>query len=338
MGGGVHPIPPTGYGAVERIIADLATALRAGGDDVTILNQVRRGRTRDEIPFALAVPRLLQGESFDVIHANTPVVANRLALAGRPFVYTSHSRHWYYRAGPTHRWGYWLERRAVKRARAVIALTEPLAATMRAVVRPPLPPVAVVPFGVDASVYAPAWDRRTGRRGLGVGVVAPFKRWHLAARAVRGTGATLSIAGPIASEEYAEVVRREGDHVRLLGEVPDEEMRTLFAESDFLLHPSLVEILSAAVLEGLAAGLPVIGGTGVDGVVETGRTGWRVNDDDPGPYAEAMRDRVLALVGDDTARRSMGEAARAEAIERFGWSTIAERHREVYRAAAAPAT
>jgi glycosyltransferase involved in cell wall biosynthesis len=193
----------------------------------------------------------------------------------------------------------------------------------------------VIPFGVDTERFRPSWDRRTGRNGLGVGVVAPFKRWHIAARAIAGTGATLSIAGPIVSPAYAETIQREGPHVRLLGEVPEEEMRALFAESDFLLHPSEVEILSATVLEALAAALPVIGGAGVEGVVETGRTGWRLDDLDAETFVLGMRDRVHALVGDDTLRRRTGEEARAEALRTYGWTAIAARHLEVYRQVAA---
>ena len=336
VGGGVQPIPPTGYGAVERIIADLASALRAAGDEVRIINRVRHRRTRDEIPFALEAPRLVNEHPYDVVHAHTPVVANRLAGPRRPLVYTSHSRHWYFRTQLSHRWGYWLERRAVRRSRAVIALTEPLAQTMARVVRPPLPPIEVIPFGVDATVYAPRWDQRTGRQALGVGVVAPFKRWHLAARAVRGTGVSLSIVGPIVSEGYAEAVRSEGPHVRLLGEVPDEELRRLFAESDYLVHPSQVEILSATVLEGLAAGLPVLGGSAVAGVVEPGITGWVEPDTDPEPFVTALHARLVALEGDATIRRAMGDAARSAALARYAWPAIAARHREVYRRVAAP--
>jgi len=331
IGGGVHPIPPTGYGAVERILTDFRVALVAAGHEAVIINRVRHRRMSDEYPFAWELPRILRGERYDILHANTPVVANRLAFARLAFVYTSHSRHWYFRQRWSHQWGYWLERRAVRRARAVVALTEPLARTMRETVRPPLPPISVVPFGVDSRRFRPDWERRTGRNALGVGVVAPFKRWHLAARALRGTGATLSIAGPILSAAYAEQVRRSGDQVRLLGEVPEEEKLRLFSQSDFLLHPSAVEILSATVLEALAAGLPVLGGGGVDGVVEPGVTGWRLADEDPARFTNAMKDRATALLGDDALRRRMGEAARASAIARFGWPEVVARHIEIYR-------
>ena len=335
IGGGVQPIPPPGYGAVERILSDLAQALRAAGHEAFVVNRVRHRRTRDEYPFAWELPRLLRAERFDVVHAHTPVVANRLAGRRIPYVYTSHSRHWYYRERLTHRWGYWLERRAVRRAAAVVALTDPLAQTMRSVVRPPLPPVRVVPFGVDPTRFAPRWEKRTGHRALGVGVVAPFKRWHLAAEALRGSGIDLTIAGPIVDADYAATVRGRGDRVSLLGEVSEAELERAFAESDYLIHPSSVEILSATVLEGLAAGLPVLGGGAVQGVVEEAVTGWSLPDA-PGALVAGIREKVQRLSRDDALRRSIGEAARRSAEDRFAWPRIAAEHLEVYRDVARP--
>ena len=334
IGGGVQPIPPTGYGAIERILADLQAALVSAGHEAEVVNRVRHRRMRDEYPFAWELPRLLRGRPYDVLHANTPVVANRLALGGYPYVYTTHSRHWYYRAQLSHRWGYWLERRAVRRARAVIALTPTLARTMAERVRPPLPPVAVIPFGVDAERFRPAWERRTGRAVLGVGVVQPFKRWELAARAMRGLGVRLRIAGPLGSEEYASRVRTSGDQVELLGEVSAEELVRLYAESDVLLHPSSVEVLSATVLEGLASGLPIVGGPSVADVVENGRTGFSTPDDDLDAFVRTMRTSVSELIGNDARRREMGEAARATAQERYSWARVVSEHLRVYAAAA----
>ena len=336
IGGGVQPIPPTGYGAVERILADLQSALRAAGHEAEVVNQVRHRRMRDEYPFAWELPRLLKGRTYDVLHAHTPVVANRLALGGFPFVYTSHSRHWFYRDRWTHRWGYWLERRAVRRAKAVVALTPTLARTMAATVRPPLPPVTVIPFGVDSERFHPDWARRSGRNALGVGVVLPFKRWELAAQALRGLGVRLRIAGPMPSNEYAQAVRAAGDSVELLGEVSGEVLAQLYSESDFLVHPSAVEVLSATVLEALAAGLPVIGGSAVEGVVEEGTTGWSIPDRDLPAFVRGLHDGAARLVADDALRRSAGERARASAQSRFAWPRIVEDHLRVYATLTAP--
>jgi len=337
IGGGVHPIPPTGYGAIERILTDLQAALRAAGHEAEIVNRVRHRRMRDEYPFARELPRLLAAERFDVLHANTPVVANRLASRRFPFVYTSHSRHWFYRERLSHRWGYFLERRAVRRATEVIALTPTLERTMRSVVRPPLPPIQTIPFGVDSERFRPAWDRRTGGTALGVGVVEPFKRWAEAAAAFRGTGLRLRLAGPVPNAGYADAVRRAGDGVEILGEVDEPTLERLFAESDLLVHPSAVEILSATVLEGLAAGLPVLGGPALDGIVEEGRTGWVVPDPDPAAFVAGLRARAQALAGDPELRRRVGEAARATALSRFAWPTVVAAHLGVYARVAARA-
>jgi glycosyltransferase involved in cell wall biosynthesis len=294
------------------------------------VNQVRHRRMRDEYPFAWQLPRLLRGQRYDILHANTPVVANRLALGRFPYVYTSHSRHWFYREKLSHRWGYFLERRAVRRAQAVVALTPTLARVMASSVRPPLPPITVIPFGVDSNRFRPDWTLRSGREALGVGVVLPFKRWELATRALRGLGVRLRIAGPLPQPEYAAAVTMAGDRVELLGEVSEEELLRLYAESDFLIHPSSVEVLSATVLEALAAGLPVIGGSAVEGVVEQGTTGWSLPDTDPQVLVAAMRERASQLLSDDATRRKMGEAARASAMSRYSWPQVVEAHLRLY--------
>jgi glycosyltransferase involved in cell wall biosynthesis len=336
IGGGVQPIPPTGYGGVERVLADFQAALIAAGHEAEVVNRVRHRRMIDEYPFALELPRLLKGRPYDVLHANTPVVANRLALRGYPYVYTSHSRHWFYRTKWSHRWGYWLERRAVRRAKAVVALTPTLARTMAATVRPPLPPVTVIPIGIDSMRFRPEWERRSGRNALGVGVVLPFKRWEMAARAVRGLGVHLRIAGPMPSPAYAAAVRTAGDQVEMLGEVSDEELVRLYAQSDFLLHPSSVEVLPGTVLEAFAAGMPVVGGPAIEGIVEEGATGWLLPDADPAAFVAAMRERVTRLLADDRLRREMGDRARSVAETRFAWPRVVEEHLRVYASVAAP--
>ncbi|MGI0130773.1 MAG: glycosyltransferase family 4 protein, partial [Thermoplasmata archaeon] len=317
IGGGVEPIPPTGYGGTERFIADLAGALGAAGEEAAVVNRVRHRRLRDEYPFAWELPRLLRGRAYDVVHANSPVVAQRLAFARIPYVYTTHSRHWFLRTQLSHRWGYWLERRAVRRAAAPVALTESLARTMRKAVPVTRRPITVIPFGVDPARSRPDWDRRTGRVALGVGVVAPVKRWELAAAALRGTGIRFELAGPVPDRAYADRVRSAGDDVALLGEVSPEALEARYSESDFLVHPSRVELLSGVVVHALAAGLPVLGGSALEGVVDDGTTGWTVPDLEPTAFVAGLRERAVALADDRALRRRMGESARAVALERY---------------------
>lgn len=331
-GTGVHPIPPTGYGGVERTLAEFAQALRASGDDVTIVHEVRRERGTDEYRFAWGLPRKLRALRYDVLHASTPVVANRLRGSHLPYVYTSHSRHWFDRPDWRGQWGYRLEQRAVRGAAHTVALTERLRATMAARVGPAASGrMSVIPIGVDVDRFHPSWDRRDGTVVLGVGVVAPFKRWELAARALRGTGLTLRIAGPIPDIEYARQVRTSGDKVELLGEVSEDRLDEVFATADLLVHPSRVELLAGVVLQGLAAGLPVLGADPVADLVPPGAGGCAPASADDAAIERFLSEGAKAYAVDPALRRAAGDAARAGAKERYSWPAVAAAHRSVYR-------
>ncbi len=340
VGTGVQPIPPTGYGGVERTIAEFADALRRAGHEALVLNEVRHARSSDEYRFALRLPERVRALAGDVVHASTPVVANRLALARVPFVYTTHSRHWFEATGLGGRWGRFLEVRAVRRAAHVVALTDRLRDRLLERAGASLAPrLSVIPLGVDADRFQPDWPRRGGRRALGVGVVAPFKRWELAARALSGTGWRLRIVGPTPDRAYADALRRLGPHVTLSGELPDAGLRDAYAESDLLLHPSRVELLAGAVVQGLAAGLPVLGAAPVASLIGEGCGGAVDVTADDAAIEAFLRQRVLDYDREPARLRHDGEAARASAIARFAWPAVVAAHLSVYerlRAAAAP--
>jgi glycosyltransferase involved in cell wall biosynthesis len=334
LGTGVYPIPPTGYGGVERTIAELAGALRGAGASVTILQEVHRERSTDEFRFARRLPSLLRGARYDVLHASTPIVANRLRWMRRPYVYTSHSRHWFLRTGLRGRWGYFVERRAVVGSRATIALSEPVQAAMAASLGRRMPALCpVIPIGVDAERFRPNPAARTGRRFLGVGVVERFKRWHIATRALAGLECELTLVGPTPNPAYAEELRGAGAHVRLAGTVSEDELTRLFAECDVLVHPSQVELIAGVVLQGLAAGMPVLGASAVGGLLEDGTTGFVVPEDGGEPAMIAgFRARAESLLGDAALRQRMAIAARASALRRFAWPAVAQAHLSAYAA------
>src|SRR5258708_40331358 len=76
----------------------------------------------------------------------------------------------------------------------------------------------VIPIGVDTALFRPSADRRSRGRAIGLGIVRPFKRWELAAEALRGTGLGLTIVGPTPDPAYAAKVVAAGDRVALAGE------------------------------------------------------------------------------------------------------------------------
>jgi glycosyltransferase involved in cell wall biosynthesis len=333
VGTGVQAIPPVGYGGVERTISEFAIALKAAGHDPVVINRVRHGRSVDEYLFALALPGLVRAAGADAVHASTPAVANRLAVAGIPFVFTSHSRHWFERSGARQRFGFWLERRAVARARATVALTERLRGEMARAVPRSATRLRVIPIGVDTERFRPDPAARTGRVALGVGVVLPLKRWELAAAAARDAGWSFRLVGPTPDARYLDLVRAANPAIEVLGELTDDELRHEYARADVLLHPSRVEVLAGTVLQGLSAGLPVLGAEPIAELVEPGVTGWT----SPVGASEDEIHRFLATqlraLADPSVRQTMATAARASAERRFGWPSVVEAHLEMYRAA-----
>jgi glycosyltransferase involved in cell wall biosynthesis len=330
-GTGVQPIPPSGYGGVERTIAEYATALERLGHTATIVNEVRHRRSRDEVRFAWRLPRLIANAPFDVVHASTPVVANRLATAGYGLVYTSHSRHWFDRSTWRGRWGHWLEGRAVRRAAHTVALTEALRRQMVADVGETVAPrISVLPIGVDTEKFRPDWSSRTGARALGVGVVLPFKRWEVAAAALRGTGLRLQIAGPRPDPGYAQTVRSAGEGVELLGEVDEATLGELYARSDVLVHPSRVELLAGVVLQALAAGLPVIGAAPVADLIAPGAGACAPADATDADLVRFFHEQADRFGADAAERRRAGELARSSAEARFAWPRVAAAHVRLY--------
>ncbi len=101
----------------------------------------------------------------------------------------------------------------------------------------------------------------------------------------------------------------------LPGAFPRERVADLLFAADIFALSSREEGLPLAVLEAMAAGLPVVA-TGVGGVPEAvidGTTGLLTPPRDPVAFADGLR----VLLSDPTKRRAMGDAGRTRAIARF---------------------
>ena len=99
-----------------------------------------------------------------------------------------------------------------------------------------------------------------------------------------------------------------------------DDVPARLAEADIFVLPSRSEAFPNAVLEAMAAGLPVIA-SGVGGILEIvndGRTGLLTPPDDP----RALAERVTALMADQALADSLGTAARAEAASRYSFDRM----------------
>lgn len=95
----------------------------------------------------------------------------------------------------------------------------------------------------------------------------------------------------------------------------DPRLLTLFANADLFVFPTRADCLPLAVMEALAAGLPVIT-TGVAALPEAvldGENGLVV----PAGDGDALLEAIRGLLDDEPRRLAMGVAARAVAYERF---------------------
>jgi glycosyltransferase involved in cell wall biosynthesis len=97
----------------------------------------------------------------------------------------------------------------------------------------------------------------------------------------------------------------------------------IFGRADIFCLPTLGDCTPVALGEALAAGLPVVT-TAVGSNASTVRDGVTGMLIEPGNVA-ALESALRMLVEDPAARRSMGEAARADARERFSARTNATR-------------
>ena len=210
----------------------------------------------------------------------------------------------------------------------------------------------VIPNGIDVSAYAhdnEARGRLRSEWGLGEGeLLAAFVgrlvedkgietllgvMSHLAAR---GQPLHLVIAGDGPLRDVVSNYARHGEgggHCRVLGHVRD--VPSVLSAADMLISASRWEGFGLAVVEAMAASLPVAG-TDVPGtreVVLPDRTGLLVPADD----VVALADAVERLANDADLRRRLGSAGRQRTKQFFAIDDTVAAHEALYQEIAASA-
>ena len=121
-----------------------------------------------------------------------------------------------------------------------------------------------------------------------------------------------------------------GRRVVMLGHRDD--VASILAVTDVLLHPSPVDAFPTALLEAMASGVPVIATRvgGIPEIVQDGTTGCLV----PGPPSgEELATALHRMSADPPLRRSMGSAGRQRYEDHFTAERWAGRLRQVYETA-----
>lgn len=118
------------------------------------------------------------------------------------------------------------------------------------------------------------------------------------------------------------------DRVRFIGRVEGQEKVYLLQSALFTVMPSRTwEAFPLVVLESYAAGKPMVGTAiaGIVDLVEEGKTGMLVPEEDPAGLARAMPE----LFENPDRAHALGELA-ATIARQYSWDSIAARHIELY--------
>lgn len=309
-----------------RFVADLVEDLRGRGVEASVLAP---GDYRD---FGLAygagvvanvkrrpwlVPALVgsmvsavrrAARDADLVHAHWLAGGAVAALARVPFVVTLHG------SGTAGRFSDLelarrhprLVRAVLRRARAVLCVSEALADAARAC---GARDVRVIRNGVaiPARVGAEAEPAEV----LFAGRLSPEKGIEELIAATQGMNLVVAGDGPLRDSVPS-----------ALGFVPHDELELLYARSAVVVLPSHREGLPLCVLEAMAHGRPVVASAvgGIPELVEDGVSGLLV----PPGDVTALRAALDRLLGDSVLRRRMGRAARRRVAELCARENVAE--------------
>jgi len=119
-----------------------------------------------------------------------------------------------------------------------------------------------------------------------------------------------------------------GERMRILGRFAPSEVPDFLSALDVAVNCSDFEGTPGAVLEAMAASLPLVATRvgGVPGLVEDGVTGILI---EPGD-ADALTDGIRRLLDDPELRRRMGEAGKARQLEHYDVRNLVEMLEELY--------
>ena len=234
------------------------------------------------------------------------------------------------------------ERRLVHSLDRIVAATEHERQLLRQIFRVDARRIAVIPLGVDLSMFTPRPQAEARARlgldpprrfVLAVGRIEPLKGLDILIRAIGELQARvpvdlLIIGGDERAEPEIERLRGIAAEVgasaavQFLGPKPHDTLPDWYAAADVVAVPSFYESFGLVAVEAMACATPVVASRvgGLASTVVDGRTGYLVPWRCPEPFAE----RIELLLLNEPLRLALG-AAGAERMRNYDWSVVAER-------------
>lgn len=234
--------------------------------------------------------------------------------------------------------------RAMRRAAAIVCVSETAKRDLQALVDVPADRLHVIPWGIDEA-FRPAGDRQAVRRRLGLSgdvvlMVGHTQGYMNVERMIRafgqlvfhhGSQATLVKVGlPFTPEQTRLIAELDlGDRVRLVGRVPFVDLPGYYHAADVLLYAPLLAGFGLPPLEAMACGTPVVASSrgAIPEVVGDGAV--LVDAEDEVAMADAMAD----VLTQPQRRRRLIERGFEQAA-RFEWTQSSRALLELYRTVA----
>jgi glycosyltransferase involved in cell wall biosynthesis len=281
---------------------------------------------RDVGWYLAALPARARKDRVDVLHCPTHRAPVRSAV---PFVVTFHDLAVLRHPETFNRWTRTYSRlalpRVAKAARRLIAVSEFTKRELLELLEVPEKKVRVIPNAVGPPFEAQG-EAAAGDYVLAVSTLEPRKNLPRLVEAYRRAGLN-GLQLLVAGAPGWGGVRVEGDGIRWLGEVQDEELARLYRGARCVAYVSLYEGFGLPVLEAMACGAPVVAGRNDASEEVAGTAAVLVDPLDPDAIATGLTE---AIDRSDELRQLGLERARA-----FDWREVAQATVEVYRETAA---
>lgn len=243
---GLLPIPPNGWGAVEKIIWENHQNLLALGHDAKILYA-------DEI----------NANDFDIVHVHVANLANSLSERNIPYIFTFHDHHAFL-------WG--KESGVFKEnLKAIENSLVTLVPANFLVYYFDHPKVKYFSHGVNPDLFVNHFINYNqpiihkllcvANNGWANDPSADRKGFSLAIQAATELNLPLTIAGPENNKKYFELNPSSYPNLNVLYNLTEEELVTTYGNHTIFLHPSILEAghPNLTLLEAMSCGLPVVG-------------------------------------------------------------------------------
>ncbi|MDH4139327.1 MAG: glycosyltransferase [Coriobacteriia bacterium] len=291
----------------------------------------------------------------DVAHVHHPFQSGRIARRicgkrGIPVVYTNHTRYdlysdayaWYVPKSARHAYLRAALKDAYAKAAMIVAPSAGIVEWLRTFGITDR--ATLLPNGIDTRPFAePASP--VSRQELGfaeedvvfcyVGRLGPEKNTPLLAESFAqalfaAPNARLLVVGEGPARKEAERVLASagvGDRARFVGAQPYARVPDYEAAADVFVTASVSEVHPLVVMEGMAAGLPVVGvhSPGISDTVTNGEDGLLAG----APVPEAIAERIARIATDDRLRLRLAEGARVTA-QRYDLPHTADKLLEHY--------